>query len=126
MCFYFQRMSANNSQARQNPAKSLILNNEHQSNTDLLLSMEIATTRTTATIMTTDHPTSSIELNPINMLVNVQQQQHHNVSPRRNSRPEEHPHQQQTQQQPNRQEQQLRLQQRQRDLQHELQRIQQQ
>ncbi len=123
ICFYFQRMSANNSQTGQCPSESLILNREHQSDIDQLLSMEIVTTTTNQS----SSSSTSIQLNTTDMVVNVQQ--HNNVTPRQNARSEEQHQQQafqQIQQQQNRQEQQRRLQQRQQRLQQELRRIQQQ
>ena len=124
MCFYFQRMSASNSQVGQNPAESSILNNEHQSDIDRSLSREIVTT---TRAITTDQ-SAPIQFNPTDMIVNVQQeeqQQQHNRSPRQNAPGQEHNY-QQTQQQQNRQEQHLRLQQQARNLQNQLRQIQQQ
>ncbi len=116
-------MIANHSQAGQTPSELSIPGNEHQSNIDRLLSTEIV-----ITTPTTDQSSSSIQLNPTNMIANIQQ--HNNVSTIPNSRPgEQYHHQQQasqpTQQQQNRQEQQRRLQQQQQRLQQEQRRIQQ-
>jgi len=116
-------MIANNSQADHSPSELSIPTNEHQSNIDRFLSTDIV-----ITTPTTDQSSSSIQLNPTDMIANIQQ--HNHVSTITNSRPgEQYHHQQkasqQIQQQQNRQEQQRRLQQQQQCLQPEQRRIQQ-
>jgi len=96
-------MSGNISQIGQCPSESSILNREHQSDIDQLLSMEtVATTPQPPpppTTTTNQSSSSSIQLNPTDMVANVQQ--HNNETPRQNARQGEQPyqHQQQLQQQ---------------------------
>ncbi len=59
---HFFRMSTNNSQIGNTPSEPLINNTENETNIDQLLSVEIVTTS----------QSSLIQLNPINMIPNIQ------------------------------------------------------
>lgn len=73
--FYFcLRMSTNNSQPGHSPSESIIENKENQSNIDQLLSVEfVATTQPSSS-------SSSIQFNPTDMMINIQQHNHVSTS----------------------------------------------
>ncbi len=86
-------MSTNQSQSGHSPSETTTANNEHESNIDQLLSLEIVTTS----------QSSSIHLHPTDMIANIQEHDH---ELRRQHTQRGRPHQQQFQQRQERQRQQ--------------------